>query len=95
MCLAIPGKLIDIAHDTNGVRMGRANFGGVIKQVCLAYTPEVQPGDFVLVHVGFALGKVDEAEAERTYQLLAEMGQLDELDAPEPEPATTPKTDQP
>ncbi len=95
MCLAIPGKLIEIAHDTNGVRMGRANFGGVIKQICLAYTPEAQLGDFVLVHVGFALGKVDEAEAARTYQLLEEMRQLDELDAPEPEPATTPETNQP
>jgi hydrogenase expression/formation protein HypC len=73
--------------------MGKANFGGIVKQVCLQYTPEVQPGDYVLVHVGFALGKVDEAEAERTYRLLAEMEQLNELDAPEfgeeEEPAIT------
>ena len=84
MCLAIPGKLIEIAQDANGVRMGRANFGGVVKQVCLEYTPEAQAGDFVLVHVGFALGKVDEVEAERTYRLLEEMKQLDELDTAEP-----------
>ena len=83
MCLAIPGKLIEIAADANGMRMGRANFGGIVKQVCLEYTPEVEPGDFVLVHVGFALGKVDEAEAARTYKLLDEMKQLGELDAPE------------
>ena len=83
MCLAIPGKVIEVADDPFGVRMGRANFGGIVKQVCLQYTPEVQPGDYVLVHVGFALGKVDEAEAERTYKLLEEMEQLGELDAPE------------
>jgi hydrogenase expression/formation protein HypC len=83
MCLAIPGKLIEIASDSNGVRMGKANFGGIVKQVCLEYTPEVQTGDYVLVHVGFALSKVDENEAARTYQLLEEMKQLGELDTPE------------
>ena len=82
MCLAIPGKLIDITEDPNGVRMGRANLGGIVKQVCLEYTPEVKPGDYVLVHVGFALNKVDEDEAERTYKLLQEMDQLQELDVP-------------
>ena len=82
MCLAIPGKLIDITEDSNGVKMGRANFGGIVKQVCLEYTPEVNPGDYVLVHVGFALNKVDEEEAERTYKLLQEMDQLQELDVP-------------
>jgi hydrogenase expression/formation protein HypC len=83
MCLAIPGKLITIHEDPYGVRMGKANFGGIVKEVCLQYTPDVQPGDFVLVHVGFALGKVDEAEAERTYKALQEMDQLGELDVPE------------
>lgn len=83
MCLAIPGKLISIQEDPYGVRMGKANFGGIVKEVCLQYTPDVQPGDFVLVHVGFALGKVDEAEAERTYRALQEMDQLGELDLPE------------
>ena len=82
MCLAIPGKVIEIMDDAQGVRMGRANFGGIVKQVCLEYTPEVQMGDYVLVHVGFALSKVDEDEAERTYQALAEMDQLGELDTP-------------
>ena len=55
MCLAIPGKLIEISEDAQGVRMGKANFGGIVKQVCLEYTPEVEIGDYVLVHVGFAL----------------------------------------
>jgi hydrogenase expression/formation protein HypC len=82
MCLAIPGKLLDIELDANGVRMGRANFGGIVKQVCLEYTPDAAPGEYVLVHVGFALGKVDEAEAERTYKLLEEMDQLQELNIP-------------
>ena len=55
MCLAIPGKLIEIEQDSSGVRMGKANFGGIVKQVCLEYTPEVELGDYVLVHVGFSL----------------------------------------
>jgi hydrogenase expression/formation protein HypC len=86
MCLAIPGKLIEISSSPEGVRMGKANFGGIVKQVCLEYTPEVNVGDYVLVHVGFALSKVDEDVAERTYQLLAEMKQLDELNDGEAEP---------
>ena len=79
MCLAIPGKLIEISENPEGVRMGKANFGGIVKQVCLEYTPEVILGDYVLVHVGFALSKVDEDVAARTYALLEEMKQLDEL----------------
>jgi hydrogenase expression/formation protein HypC len=83
MCLAIPGKLLEISEDAQGVRMGKANFGGIVKQVCLEYTPEVNLGDYVLVHVGFALGTVDEAEAERTYRALAELDQLGELEIAE------------
>lgn len=81
MCLAIPGKLIEILDDPHGVKMGRANFGGIVKQICLEYTPEACIGDYLLVHVGFALSMVDEAEAARTYALLEELKQLDELDA--------------
>ncbi len=83
MCLAIPGKLIEISEDAHGVKMGRASFGGIVKQVCLQYTPDASPGDYVLVHVGFALNTVDEEEAERTFNLLAEMEQLEELETPE------------
>jgi hydrogenase expression/formation protein HypC len=82
MCLAIPGKLIEITGD-HGIRMGRVNFGGIVKQVCLEYTPDADPGDYVLVHVGFALSKVEEAEAARTYKALQELKQLGELEAPE------------
>lgn len=85
MCLAIPGKVIEIESDPQGVRMGKTNFGGIVKQVCLEYTPDVQVGDYVLVHVGFAIGKVDEEEAQRTYELIREMDQLAELDTPEPD----------
>lgn len=81
MCLAIPGKLIEIARDEHGVRMGKANFGGVVKEICLEYTPEAAQGDYVLVHVGFALQTVDKEEAARTYKLLEQTGQLDELQA--------------
>jgi len=81
MCLAIPGKVLEIQTDAAGVRMGKTDFGGILKQVCLEYAPEVNCGDYVLVHVGFALGKVDEAEAQRTYQALEEMNQLTELEA--------------
>ena len=83
MCLAIPGKLLEIQQDAAGVRMGKANFGGIVKQVCLEYTPEVRCGDYVLVHVGFALSKVDEAEAKRTYAALEELKQLGELETPD------------
>jgi hydrogenase expression/formation protein HypC len=86
MCLAIPGRVIDTSIDANGVRMARADFGGIVKQVCLEFTPEVVQGDYILVHVGFALSKVDEAEAARTYAALEELGQLDELRELETEP---------
>ena len=90
MCLAIPGKVLEIENDAHGVRMGNTNFGGIVKQVCLEYTPEVQVGDYVLVHVGFAIGKVDEDEAQRTYALLREMDQLADLETPEPHLADPP-----
>ena len=83
MCLAVPGKVLQIERDPQGVRMAKANFGGIVKTVCLEYTPEIVPGDYVLVHVGFALSKVDEEEAARTYAILKEMNQLAELEAEE------------
>jgi len=86
MCLAIPGKLLELYEDPVGMKMGKANFGGVVKQVCLECTPSATTGDYVLVHVGFALSTVDEEEAKKTFQLLAEMEQLDELNDPGGEP---------
>jgi hydrogenase expression/formation protein HypC len=73
MCLAVPGKILSISGDDDLMRSGRVSFGGVVKEVSLAYVPEVQVGDYVIVHVGFALSKLDEAEAEQTLRDLAQM----------------------
>lgn len=78
MCLAVPGKLISTQGE-NLSRMGKVSFGGVLKEVSLAYVPEAQIGDYVIVHVGFALSKVDEAEAERVFSYLEAMDDLGEL----------------
>lgn len=83
MCLAIPGKILEVRADEHGVRLARADFGGVVKRICLEYTPDAAEGDYVLVHVGFALHTIDEAEAHRTYEALREIGQLDETEAAE------------
>lgn len=82
MCLAIPGKVLS-AFNQNGMRMAKVQFGGIVREACLEYVPETQIGDYVLVHVGFALSKVDETEAARTYQALERMQQLTELDVPD------------
>ena len=79
MCLAIPGKVIEI-FELDGMKTAKVSFGGMVKQVCLEYTPEAVPGDYVLVHVGFALSRINEEEAQRTYRILEEIGQLTELD---------------
>lgn len=81
MCLAIPGKVESISGDDPITRMGRINFGGVVKEASLAYVPEVQVGDYVIVHVGFALSKVDEEEAQKVFGYLRQIGELDELAA--------------
>lgn len=79
MCLGIPGRIVSITHDT-GLPMGVVDFGGVRREVCLAYVAdEVEVGDYTIVHVGFALSRVDEEEAKRTLQILEEMGALEEL----------------
>jgi hydrogenase expression/formation protein HypC len=77
MCLAVPGKILETKEE-NGSRFGRVEFGGVTRLVQLDFVPEAGVGDYVIVHVGFALSKVNAEEAERTYQLLEEMGMLDE-----------------
>ncbi len=79
MCLAIPGKVVSISGDDPLTRMGKIDFSGVVKQACLAYVPEVQIGDYVIVHVGFALSKVDEAEAQKVFEYLKQMDELGEL----------------
>lgn len=85
MCLAIPGK-ISALHDNVGVPMAKVDFGGITREACLSYVPDAKVGDYVLVHVGFAISKVDEDEAARTYQYLSEMDQLSELQDGEGEP---------
>jgi hydrogenase expression/formation protein HypC len=83
MCLAIPGKVLSISGDDPLTRMGRIDFSGVVKQASLAYVPEVVIGDYVIVHVGFALSKVDEAEAQKVFEYLKQMDELGELQAGE------------
>jgi hydrogenase expression/formation protein HypC len=77
MCLAIPGKVLE-AVESGWNRVAKVQFGGVTRQVYLDFVPEAGVGDYVLVHVGFAVSKVDEAEAKRTYELLEQMGALEE-----------------
>ena len=84
MCLGIPGRVVDTYED-HGILMGKVDFDGVMKRVCLAHVPEVQRGEYVLVHVGFALSQIDEAEAKRVFAFLDGMEQLDELDVPSPD----------
>jgi hydrogenase expression/formation protein HypC len=73
MCLAVPGKILEIEPGALGMTMGKVSFGGIAKEVCLAYVPDAQVGDFVIVHAGFALSKLDEQEAMEVFQLLREI----------------------
>jgi len=84
MCLGVPGQILEIREDPTGMHMARVSFGGIVKEVCLAYTPEVEVGDYVVVHVGFAISTIDEAEAHKVFDFLEEMGELGELDVPQP-----------
>jgi len=91
MCLAVPGQLKSITGDDPLTRSGRVNFGGIQKEVCLAYVPEAKVGDYLLVHVGFALQTVDEAEAQEVFRYLKEMGELADLEETEhPDAQTAP-----
>ena len=80
MCLAIPGKIASISGDDPLMRTGKVDFGGILKEVSLAYVPEAVIGDYVIVHVGFALSRVDEAEAQQVFAYLREMQELIELE---------------
>ena len=81
MCLGVPGKIVRIDESPFGVHTGRVDFGGVSRDVCLAYVPDAHVDDYVVVHVGFAISRIDEDEARRTYAILREMSRLDEIDA--------------
>jgi hydrogenase expression/formation protein HypC len=78
MCLGIPGKVVETYREVD-VLMGKVDFGGILKRVCLEHVPEARPNDYVLVHVGFALSLIDEAEAGRVFSFLEQMNQLDDL----------------
>jgi hydrogenase expression/formation protein HypC len=79
MCLGIPGKVLEL-YEANGMKMGKVDFGGVVKEACLEYLPEIEVGDYTIVHVGFGISQLDEEEAQKTMEMLREMDMLaDEL----------------
>jgi hydrogenase expression/formation protein HypC len=84
MCLGIPGEVVSL-HDEHGLRFAKIRFGGILRDVCVEYVPEAVPGDYVLVHVGFAIARIDAAEAERTIMALLALGQASELAPDDPE----------
>jgi hydrogenase expression/formation protein HypC len=92
MCLAVPGKILETTEE-NGSRLGRVQFGGITRLVQLDFVPEAAVGDYVIVHVGFALSKVDAEEAARTYQLLEEIGMLDTEELADDGSGTLPESD--
>lgn len=77
MCLGIPGRIVEI-YDVAGLKMGKVNFSGVIREACLEYIPDAVIGDYTVVHVGFAISRIDESEAQRTLELLTEVGLLED-----------------
>jgi hydrogenase expression/formation protein HypC len=83
MCLGIPGKVVETYRE-HDVLMGKVDFSGVSKRVCLEHVSAVVPGEYVLVHVGFALSRIDETEARLVFEFLEQMNQLDELKVPSP-----------
>lgn len=80
MCLAVPGKILDVNGADPIMRTGRVDFGGIVKEINLAYVPEAQVGEYVIVHAGFAISTLDEAEANTVFEYLREIGDLDELE---------------
>jgi hydrogenase expression/formation protein HypC len=84
MCLAVPGRILSVCGDDPLTRVGRVDFGGIIKEINLAFVPEARIGDYVLVHVGFAITVIDETEAQRVFQHLREIGELAEHETVQP-----------
>jgi hydrogenase expression/formation protein HypC len=76
MCLGVPGKVIEI-YDKDGMKMGKVDFGGIVRETCLAYVPEIEIGDYTLIHVGFAISQLSEEEAQETLALLQELGEFE------------------
>jgi hydrogenase expression/formation protein HypC len=84
VCLGIPGRVVSIEENALGMTQGRVSFGGITKDVCLAYVPGVRIGDYVVVHVGFAISQIDEHEATEVFRLLQQMNETVELKIPQP-----------
>ena len=85
MCLGVPGKVVSLNHTPLGMTMGRVSFGGITKEVCMAYVPDAAVGDYVVVHVGFAIAKIDEDEAAQVFEYLRDIDELGELQIPQPD----------
>lgn len=79
MCLGVPGRVVEVDQDPKGMTMGKVSFGGIVKRVCLACVPDATVGDYVVVHVGFAIAVVDPVQAETMLDFLGQIGELDEL----------------
>jgi len=95
MCLGVPGKITEI-YERNGMKMGKIDFGGVVRETCLDFVPEAQIGEYTVIHVGFAISLLSEEEANKTLEMLREIGQLGEelglYDEPSALPSTLPNT---
>jgi hydrogenase expression/formation protein HypC len=84
MCLGVPGKIVEI-YQAEGLKMGKVDFGGVVRETCLEYVPQAEVGDYAIIHVGFAISLVSEEEAQATLETLREIMRLEEEYGPEPD----------
>jgi hydrogenase expression/formation protein HypC len=82
MCLGVPGKITEI-YEADGLKMGKVDFGGTLREACLEYVPDIEVGEYVIVHVGFAISKLSEEEAQATLDMLSEMIELEDEIGPE------------
>ncbi len=85
MCLGVPGKVIEIQNNSVGMTMGKVDFGGIVKEICLAYVPEVKVGDYVIAHAGFAISTLDEKEAREVFETLKQIDDLSSLEIQQPD----------
>ena len=85
MCLGVPGKVVEIQLNAAGITMGKVDFSGIVKEICLAYVPEVKLGEYVIAHAGFAINTLDEQEAREVFETLKQIDDLSELEIPQPE----------
>ena len=84
MCLGVPGKVIEIQSNSVGIAMGKVDFGGIVKEICLAYVPDVKLGDYVIAHAGFAINTLGEKEAQEVFEMLKQIDALSELEIQQP-----------